>query len=598
MTTSPSVRRPPRRDARPLLALAGLAVIIAVLHGRCLSYGLFLDDHAHYRQLREADWSLGGLVAACRLELFGGVLEAWWMPEVTLRFFRPTAFALMKLTYTLAHWSPLGGHLASLCWHFAACALLLFLLRRLGASWWIAWAAAALFAIHPGHLVTVQWIAVQSELMVTTFLLAATLCYGRFRGWRGTGGVVGGPTSGRSGSLVSPHWPWAIACWVFFTLALGCRENAVMFPLVLLALESLLARRRRSSYLLFAALVLIVPAYLAVRAHYLHGMALPPRPYVMPPDDPGFLRFVFDKAGYYLLGELFLVPCIPIGGLPYLTGHPFWFYGGTVVGFALLALLLFRRERRATTIFGIVWMFLFMAPVLPAFASPHHLYLPGIGWAVIAVRVIEALRGTAPTALGHLARYRATLAAAGTATVGVGFAACTHFFALPMEAAQAVEDMLVKEVIATPTGLHDGDTLYFANLPLVAHYVKLAVEERTGLRGLRAVALTWSPRLLGTVTPSEVAWLDSDGIEIRTEGDRYFSGPLGVLAAEASGRPEPIRLGEMIAARGYRVELAGRDERGITALRFRFDRRPPAPGLHLYWGSGARWAYEIRPTAE
>ena len=101
-------------------AVIGLAALIFVLHGRAVTYGLFMDDYAHYRQLGECGWSLGELTRACQLELVGGVIELWWMPECTLRFFRPLAFGIMKLTYTLSGWSPAAMHVASLTWHLAA----------------------------------------------------------------------------------------------------------------------------------------------------------------------------------------------------------------------------------------------------------------------------------------------------------------------------------------------------------------------------------------------------------------------------------------------------------------------------------------------
>jgi hypothetical protein len=177
----------------------------------------------HYSASRalKGKWPAG----ACRLELLGGVLEPWWLPNVTLRFFRPVAFGLMKLTYALVGWRPAPMHAASLLWHFTVCALLLLFLRRLGATRPQPWVVSALFAIHPAHVVTVQWIACQTELMVTAFLLGTTLCFGRFRGWPGFGPAE--PTARRSGGI-----GWAIAsavllpCW-------GCRENAIVFPLII-----------------------------------------------------------------------------------------------------------------------------------------------------------------------------------------------------------------------------------------------------------------------------------------------------------------------------------------------------------------------------
>ena len=95
-----------RSVVRDVGALLLLALLVFTLHWRSLHYGLFMDDHVHCRQLRACGWSLGELTDACRLELVGGPLDAWFMPDCTLRFFRPLAFGLMKLTYTLTGWRP------------------------------------------------------------------------------------------------------------------------------------------------------------------------------------------------------------------------------------------------------------------------------------------------------------------------------------------------------------------------------------------------------------------------------------------------------------------------------------------------------------
>lgn len=399
-----------------------------------------MDDHAHFRQLRECDWSLSGLTDACRLELVGGVVELWWLPECTLRFFRPVALGLMKLTYTLTGWSPAAMHVASLLWHLSACTLLMVLLRRMGGSALLAWAVAGLFAIHPGHVATVQWIACQTELMVTTLLLAATFCFARFRGWPGFQGpderqVAG---SGRA---------WAAASIVLFALALGCRENAVMFPLVMAAVEPLVWRRRtRATLTLYAAFGLLLVAYLALRWNVLDGAALPPPPYVTNPVEPGFLRHVFDKGWYYLLGEFLLIPCIPIAGLPYFQARPVLFYGlAGGVGLILLGVCL-RFLRRPPGLIGPAWLLGFMAPALPVFASPHHLYLPAVGWAVTMMLLLRGLGTSGATWVRHAAMWGIIV------VLGVVFTTGTLLFGLAFETGKRVEDCLVEEIAAAPAG--------------------------------------------------------------------------------------------------------------------------------------------------
>jgi hypothetical protein len=590
--------RPPRSSSSPVrravpgiaIGVAALAVLIFSLHGRALDYGLFMDDYAHVRQLRACDWSIRGLTDACRLELVGGVIELWWLPECTLRFFRPVAFGLMKLTYALVGWNAYPMHIASLIWHLIVCTLLMVVLRRLGVGVWLAGAVAALFAIHPGHVGTVQWIASQSELMVTTFLLAGLLCYMEFRGWPAGRGLTRKTDD-------SARWVWAAACVVFFAMALGCRENAIVLPLVLAALEPWGRRARpRGTLVLYSVLGLVAAIYLMLRWHYLGGAALPPRPYVVSPGEADFLRYVFDKACYYLLGEFLLVPCVPIGGLPYFRARPLVFYGLALLVVILLSVVCVRWWRRGAGALAVVWLGGFLLPVLPAFESPHHLYLPGVGWAVAAGLLLRGIAGAAADGKTRGGQRRRAAGWACALVTAVIFGVATHFFGLALDTAQRVEDGVADEIVSTQPELRNGDTLYVANLPVIAHYVKLAVEERTGLRDLRVVALTWAPRLLGlvgTATPSELTWVDERTIDVRIARERYFAGPLGLLAVEANGGRFPAEPQRPFRFEGFTVEVRERDARGIVALRFVFDDVPGRSRVHLFWGSRTCWAMEV-----
>jgi len=596
MTRSPASLLRPNASARTAdaFAAAGLTLLIAAAHGRSLTYGLFMDDHAHYRQLQECGWSLRELTEACRLELVGGVIDLWWMPEATLRFFRPVAFGIMKLTYTLGHWNPAVMHVASLLWHTAACVLLMRLLWRLGAARLPAFVAAALLAIHPAQVATVQWIAAQSELIVTTLLLGATLCFARFRGWTGCGPVSApAPAAAAQSGPFEPRparWPWGLASLLLFALALGCRENAIAFPLILACVEPLADRRRRAPALaLYAAFTLLIGAYLMLRSQLLGDAALPPRPYVIHPGDPEFARYVFDKACYYLLGEFLLAPCVPFGGLAYVRERPLLFYGATAAVVVVVGALCWRARRCSAGWLGPAWLIGFMLPVLPLFESPHHLYLPGVGWAMCAWVGLQALRGRQQASRW---RVRATVSwlAAGLAA-GV-FAVTTYFYGLALDTAQWVEDQVVEEVLSAPTPIRSGDTLYFANLPPIAHYVRLAVEERSGVRDLRAVALTWAPRLLGVTGPSELTTVDDRTLEIRVADDRYFAGPVGRLVRATLGR-EPTSPAMPVRRDDFTVEWIASDADGISALRFLFNEPPARPGMHVFWGSRTRWAYRV-----
>ncbi len=183
---------------------------------------------------------------------------------------------------------------------------------------------------------------------------------------------------------------------------------------------------------------------------------------------------------------------------------------------------------------------------------------------------------------------------AAVLSLGLLFGLWTFYSGLAFETGQGVEDCLAEEVATAPGGLHAGDTLYIANLPLLGHYVRLPVEERTGVRGLRVIPLTWSPRLLGPATPTELTIIDEHTIEVRVAQDRYFAGVMGRLIRDSSGATVPDEV-DRLSDLGLRVSVLERDERGISALRFEFARPLSDPAVHLFWGSRTRWAYQVRP---
>lgn len=561
------------------LALLALLALIGGMHGRSVTHGLFLDDHAHIRQLEECGWSLRDLTDACRLELVGGVIDIWWLPETTLRFFRPVSFALMKLTYTLTGWSPLAMHIASLVWHLVVCLMLLRLLTLCGARPILALGVTALFAIHPGNVATVQWVAVQTELMVTAFLLAALLLHARRRGWWGL----------ERGAAWS-----AAGAWVLFALGCGCRENAVMLPFLLLLGEWQRRAGWRDIFRSLAPYGVILAGYLVLRTWMLGDATLPPKPYVIHPSDPEFVRFVFDKLCYYLISEFLLVPCIPFGGVLYFREHPQAFYGMTLGVIAVLGLIAWAHRDRRGVVFGLAWLVLFMLPVLPAFESPHHLYLPAIGWGLLGMYGFQAATGMQPAAGSWVRRLRHALAWSVGVGIGLIFGLVAYFAGLAMDAAQMVEDRVVEEIAASSPPVRDGDTLYIFNLPTIAHYVRLDVERRCGVKNLKVHALTWSPRLLGNQTGAEQTQVDARTLEVRIAEDRYFAGPLGVVVSKAIGRRFPVELDKPVERPDFRVELIAADELGISALRFVFREPLNRPGVHVYWGSKPRWANRLQ----
>jgi hypothetical protein len=373
-------------------------------------------------------------------------------------------------------------------------------------------------------------------------------------------------------------------------MALGCRENAVVWPLVVLVLESRAARSRWRAVVGYVVLLAVVLGYLGLRQAVLGGTSVPPRPYVIPPGAPDFARFVVDKALYYILGEFLLFPCVPISGLVYLQERPWLLYGCSAAVLGLLGWLLIRTRAEPAARLGLAWLMCFMLPVLPVFVSPHHLYLPGIGWALLAALILQAL-GAPPGA--RRPRCRRVMQGAVVCGSGLVLALATFYFGLVYETGLEVEDRLVDELASAPGGLQDGETLYLANFPLVGHYARLALEDRTGRRGLRIVPLMWAPRVLGLASPAELTFVSPRVCEVRVADERYFAGPLGALVHESTGNTIPQTVDRTVDL-GLRITVLDRDPNGIVAWRFEFT-GPRDP--RLFWGSRVRWAGEVRPSS-
>lgn len=577
----------------PVLTMAVVvAALVAIGHAWSISAGLFLDDHAHYRQLREGDWSYRSAVAAARLGIVGDVMDLWSRHETGLRFYRPVAFWLMRAEYTIGGWRPGVMHGFSIAWHWLCAMLVGWVAWRLIGRWVWAGVAASLMAVHPGHVVTVYWIACQTELMATAFVLLATLCYARYAGWWRESPA---PNTGMTASEGCPvpsavaRRLWLFVAFVCFALAVGCREHAIMWPAVIVAGDfafRTFGRRRIGAYVLIGVVAI---AYLLARSEALHGFPLPGRPYLMRPADPGFVRYIIDKFIYYMIGLFAYVPVLPIGGTDYFRSHPGTFYG-TFAGVAVTMLLIVAgAESRRRLLFPIAWTTVYFVPLLPVFASMHHLYLPGVGMAWLFAIGLAALAGSAGGARRIVA---GTLVVVNVA----GLAFLAWAFGWAYRAATRVEDLVVRDV-TTQSGraLNDGDHLFFVNLPMLAYYAIPAVETETGLRNLHGHILTFSPWLLRMEQPGAAEWLDDRTLVVTAPtGSSYFAGAAGRTILAVMGLAETFKPGDRVAGPFFDVEILEADAAGVGRLRFEFHERMNIDRCHFFFGSPVRWAYPIR----
>jgi hypothetical protein len=568
--------------ARPLVRLILLLAVVAAGHGMSVRSGLWLDDHLHYQQLQKAHWTVRDLVDASRLDVGVNRVRFWGSQAIDLRFFRPVAFGIMKAEYSLVGWHPGPMHVFHLLWHVAVAwmvgSLVAGLLRDRSAGTM----ASLLFAAFPNHVLSVYWISCQPELLVTFFVLIATLSYGRWAGWIETG---------------RPSRGWLVLALVAFALALGCRENAIVWPGILLAGDLLTGRWRRvrraiPAYLLVAGLVVL---YFLVRTALL-GTTVPHRPYLVYPSDPDFVEFAGIKVLYYLAGLFLYVPVLPGAAATYFAHKTYLLPIGLAwSGLIAAAALRFWRWR---VLLGIAWIALVLGPILPVQPySPHHLYLPAVGSTLLLTAGILGLWRWVRDRRPRWRQAEPWLSGIAGGIAGLTMVAACFVGGWLFVFGSASEDQLVSDVLTRGDPLASGDELFFINQPMVAGWPGPAIETATGnrLHDLTTYTLTLSDEVVLMTQPSYVTAPDRYNLQLQSGPPGWMEGASGKVFAELSGTGWPFQAGQIVKGPAFDVTIGQVDPRsgGITEMAFRFHEPLDKPGRHFYFGSPYQVAYPL-----
>ncbi len=171
----------------------------------------------------------------------------------------PLRDSMYWLTWQIFGENSTAFHLVNLAFHFLTSLLVVALGQQLKLSTSASWTAGAVFAVHPGHLESVVWIAGLKDPMYTSFLLAAVLCYARsLRLKRGASG----------GALV------------FLVLSLLCKSMGFIAPVLLLLVERFTAspvtRRELAFRLLMPSLICGLFLLHFIWVGQVNGVVLPP----------------------------------------------------------------------------------------------------------------------------------------------------------------------------------------------------------------------------------------------------------------------------------------------------------------------------------
>ncbi len=292
-------------------------------------------------------------------------------------YYRPVAKLGFMLCYQVFGPSAAGFHLVSLLLNMAVVGMLFLFADRLFTSRLAAFAAAALFAIHPVHVEAVAWISSVTDIEVTFFYLLTFWC---FLG-------IAAPDGGRK--------PWAIAAMIgSFILALLSKEQAVTLPILATIYEHFYRddrgqTTRLQKMLRYGPLWLACLLYVVLRVQlmgsFVHVKTMNP---ISTKDT---LLSALALTGQYL--GVLLWP-VNLSSFHLFHASRSLFAPAVLAGLLALGICaylfhqLWKRSRLASL--GILWLFVTLAPVLNArwmsayVLCERYLYLPSVGFCLVA----------------------------------------------------------------------------------------------------------------------------------------------------------------------------------------------------------------------
>jgi hypothetical protein len=331
--------------------------------------------------------------------------QSYWPPPAVPDLYRPLALLSFALQWAIGGDSALVFRIFSYLLYAVVCTQVL-RVARLQLTRAPAFAAAALFAVHPVHVEAVAMAVNQGELWVALFCCLAVLIYVKAR-------RAEGPVGARTELAISG----------LFLVACLFKENALVLPGLLVAAEVLLVRspapwrtRVRQVRRLFFLLTLVAVSFYGVRTLVLKGdlvgsftaeglanLTMAQRALTMLVVVPHWFRLLLWPAhlqGDYSPGEI--------------VGQTAWGASQTIgllSMFLAVAVTGWAWRRAPTLAFGLVWSGVALFPVHNVLVptgivlAERTLFLPSVGM-MIALGAIGELLMTRTA-------YRAQVALAG-----------------------------------------------------------------------------------------------------------------------------------------------------------------------------------------
>ncbi|MGH9929130.1 MAG: hypothetical protein ACREA9_07875, partial [Pyrinomonadaceae bacterium] len=297
-------------------------------------------------------------------------------------YWRPSFVLWMIVNYRLFGLDPYGWHVTNVLFHLLVIAMAFMLLRRLGLSQWVAGAIVLIFAVHPAHSESVAWIAGVPDIILSLALLVSM--------W-----FVKSLSENRSWK----NWILAIG---FYVIALGAKEVALLYPLIVVAMLWRPAAEPgeggasvRESLRTAAPFIGCGILYLLIRQSILGQFAQTPE------GSAGLMGTILTAPAVFvfylrqIVFPLWIGPSYPLRAVTSATIGFGNFIVPLLISLVVVALMIWIAKGSRTARIGLA---LFALPLVPAMnigaffpeqlVHDRYLYLPLLGFLVLFVPLI------------------------------------------------------------------------------------------------------------------------------------------------------------------------------------------------------------------
>ncbi len=230
----------------------------------------------------------------------------------------------------------------------------------------VATITALLFAIHPMHVESVSWIAERKDVLYTFFFLAGLIIYVKY--------------------LEKPGWMRLVITGLLFLASLFSKPSAVVFPLILLAIDYFYGRKFTAKVFyekipfFILAVVFGVTTFIIQSQTSVAGIKI----------FTFFQRLMFASYGFIMYQYKLLLPFNISPFYPYPSVHPsvtlpVIFLLSPLIALAIVGLVIF--STRFTRVFSFGYLFYFTCivlvlqfmPVGSAIMADRYAYMSSIG---------------------------------------------------------------------------------------------------------------------------------------------------------------------------------------------------------------------------